>query len=556
MTEETDLSVLRWVEEAVGPRLLAYLLGCDLDSLQLVVSGDRQPTDKQIEIIKAFSGLRKGIPEELDEASHKELICLWLVQVGDDDRSVARSMHEHTGGIEEIPPGQDDLERALLGLAVDAYPAFLLPPDRIPMPPDEDISFRLSSLLHHHPQAVVFSYAALSDPVLQRVFAEENEHTGRTVMIYRNTGSGSTVQLSMMPDTLLRTAWRRLRDGDHSPSALAVEAIKELRLARDVLAGKDRTIIAKLAFAGVLLPTDSRLELRDGIVRPVTEADRRIVPESLKGQLSGTDASGNSTTINYDGDVILEYKIPYKVRVEQFSQTHPPWPKDMRPPAAFNRTATWLRFSLMLAVEREPRAQLVPTWRYFDEPLIQGSSLSWNDPRQGTGIMPTQLSDAELTAWGEWYERLSDARVDRIELALSRILRAIAERREPSDVLVDSVIAWESLFGSIEGELRFRITSSLAILLEGSYQARKDFRKRLSDIYRLRSKVVHGSGKLKESEYPRCQEALAVAIDAIRVLITERPDILELPDGAERSIALLLQDSSAPVTRTDGIPGE
>jgi len=170
--------------------------------------------------------------------------------------------------------------------------------------------------------------------------------------------------------------------------------------------------------------------------------------------------------------------------------------------------------------------------------------------------MPTQLSDAELTAWGEWYERLSDARVDRIELALSRILRAIAERREPSDVLVDSVIAWESLFGSIEGELRFRITSSLAILLEGSYQARKDFRKRLSDIYRLRSKVVHGSGKLKESEYPRCQEALAVAIDAIRVLITERPDILELPDGAERSIALLLQDSSAPVTRTDGIPGE
>jgi hypothetical protein len=452
-------------------------------------------------------------------------------------------MHEHTSGIEEMPPGEDELERALLGLVVDAFPALLLPPDRIPMPPDEDISFRLLSLLHNHPQAAAFSEAALSDPILQRVFAEGNENTGRTAMIYRNTGTGSGVQLSMLPDTLVRAAWRRLRDGDPSPGALADEVIKELRLTRDLLAGKRRTILAKLAFAGILLPSDSRLELRDGVVRPVTEADRRIVPDSLKGQLSGTDASGKSTTINYDGDVILEYKFPYKVRGKRFSQSHPPRPEDMSPPPGLDRTATWLRFSLMLAVEREPRAQLVPTWRYFDEPLSQGSALSWNDPRQGTGIMPTQLSDAEVTAWGEWYERLSSTNVGKIELALSRLLRAIAERREPSDVLIDSIIAWENLFGSKEGELRFRITSSLAVLLEGSYQARKDLKKKLADLYDLRSKVVHGSSNLKRSEYPKCQEALSIAIEAIRVLIRERPDILELPDGTERSTALLLQDS-------------
>jgi hypothetical protein len=153
-------------------------------------------------------------------------------------------MHEHAGQIEEVPSGQDDLETALLDVAVDAYPAFLLPPDSIAVP-TEDISFRLSSLIHHHPQAAVFSEAALRDPVIQRVFAEENEHTGRTAMIYRNTGTGSGAQLSMMPETLLRAAWRHLRDGNPSTGALAVEAIKELRLARDVLAGKRRTILAK-----------------------------------------------------------------------------------------------------------------------------------------------------------------------------------------------------------------------------------------------------------------------------------------------------------------------
>jgi Apea-like HEPN len=160
--------------------------------------------------------------------------------------------------------------------------------------------------------------------------------------------------------------------------------------------------------------------------------------------------------------------------------------------------------------------------------------------------MPTELTEAEVAAWGEWYERLNTAHLDRIELALTRILRAIAERLEPSDVLIDSVIAWESLFGTKDGEPTFRVTTCLALLLEQSFQARKDLRQRLSRIYNLRSKVVHGGGNLKENEYPLCQEALKVAIDAIRVLVTERTDILELPDGAARSSALLLNTSPAP----------
>lgn len=543
MTEQPDLSILEWVEDAIGPKLLAYLLGCDVDSLRSIVSGDRRPTDEQIAVIDALSRLRQAIPPELDEASHKQLIAAWLMQVGEDRKSVARSMHEHAGRVDELPSGRDDLENALVALTADAYPAFLLPPDTIPVPTREDISFRLTALTYNHPQATAFSEAALRDPVLKKVFAEENEHTGRTAMIYRNTGSGGGVQLSMMPEILLRAAWRHVRDGEPSPRALAVEAIKEQRLARDVLAGKRRAILAKIAFTGVLLPTNSRLELRDGVVRPVTEADRRLAPDSLKSQLSGTDASGHSTTINYDGDVLLEYKLPYKVRVMQSSQADAlaPWPEDMRPPDALSRTTTWLRFSLMLAVERESRVQLVQTWRYFDEPLTQGFAMSWYDPRQGTGIMPTQLTEAEMTAWGEWYERLSSPHLDRIELALTRILRAIAERREPSDVLIDSVIAWENLFGSREGEPTFRVAMCLAKLLEGSIQARKDLRKKLGDIYALRSKVVHGSANLKESEYARCQEALDIAINAIRVLVTERTDILELPDGATRSTALLLE---------------
>jgi hypothetical protein len=194
----------------------------------------------------------------------------------------------------------------------------------------------------------------------------------------------------------------------------------------------------------------------------------------------------------------------------------------------------------MLGVEREHRVQVVESWRCFDQPLSQGMSMSHRDPRQSTGLRPVQLTEAEVTTWGEWYQRLNNSHVDRIDLALTRILRAASERRELSDMLIDSVIAWENLFGTQEGEPTLRVPACLAVLLEESFQSRKVLRKRLLDIYRLRSKVVHGNDELKRDEHPMCYEALDIAIRAVRVLVADRTDALALPDGRLRSEALLL----------------
>jgi hypothetical protein len=105
-----------------------------------------------------------------------------------------------------------------------------------------------------------------------------------------------------------------------------------------------------------------------------------------------------------------------------------------------------------------------------------------------------------------------------------------------------------SKFGTKEGEPMFRVTTCLAVLLEDSPLARADLKKKLAAIYTLRSKVVHGSANLKESDYRRCQDALDVAIRAVRVLTTTRMDILGLADGAARSTALPLgtNASTAP----------
>jgi len=141
---------------------------------------------------------------------------------------------------------------------------------------------------------------------------------------------------------------------------------------------------------------------------------------------------------------------------------------------------------------------------------------------------------------GEWYQHLQAANVKKIELALSRVLKTVAERREPADVLIDSVIAWENIFGTQEGEPTFRVTACLAKLLKQTLAERRRLKAELGTIYKLRSDTVHGNRPLNEADHGLCYRALDVAIDAIRVLVDERSDLLALGDGSDRSLTLLL----------------
>jgi hypothetical protein len=174
--------------------------------------------------------------------------------------------------------------------------------------------------------------------------------------------------------------------------------------------------------------------------------------------------------------------------------------------------------------------------------LAEGIGISWSDPRWGRGLTPVQLTEAEVVAWGEWYRLLRASQAKKIEVAITRVLKALAERREPSDVLIDSVIAWENIFGTAEGEPTFRVTACLAKLLKDSLAERRTLRKELADIYRLRSAVVHGNRSLTNAEFSQCDRALDVAIDAIRTLVDKRSDLLAEGDGGFRSAAVLLAD--------------
>jgi hypothetical protein len=545
---EADRTDIGWIEEAIGPDLFSFILGCDKQILGQLRTRALAPSSGQESVLKEIVDFRAQSENMFSASPAGTVLGAALTQVGEAGISVARHLRASAGSEDPLPEATNALERLLVSIAADAYPVYLLPPDpdivQLSLP---DKTNRLVyPVVFGHPKSESFRQAVLEDEVFGKIFPKSENSADSWIQVYRNTGAGGGLQLATFPHLILGNAWRQVSSDRSTLVEFCRQVLEELRSIRDIFAGKGGKAKAKIALAGILLPADSSFEVGDALVREVTVAERTMVPGSLKGQVGGTDVDGAPIHVNYDGDVLLEYEFPYKVKFvtpAADSDVHiAEWPDDMYLPMEIEQTIVRLRFSLVMAVNRDYRVQLVPTWRRYEEALMTGWSFSWNDPRQGTSITPTRLAQTEVDEWRKWYELLSSKPAMRIELALTRILRAIAERREPSDVLIDSVIAWENLFGTKEGEPTFRVTTCLAKLLEQDGQARLKLKTRLGKIYALRSKVVHGSGVLKRDEYPLCTEALDVAIEAVRILIGTRTDILNLADGALRSAELLLRD--------------
>ena len=79
----------------------------------------------------------------------------------------------------------------------------------------------------------------------------------------------------------------------------------------------------------------------------------------------------------------------------------------------------------------------------------------------------------------------------------------------------------------------------MAKLLQPSGEARRQLRKRITEIYKLRSDVVHGREAAPQEVAQASLEAITLAADALRALITDKPDLIPMTSG-ERSLAILM----------------
>ena len=191
-----------------------------------------------------------------------------------------------------------------------------------------------------------------------------------------------------------------------------------------------------------------------------------------------------------------------------------------------NPSGRWQRLptAVALAKKSPPFATVGTMWEAGLSPLTPFNG--FDGPLEGTFIRDAgQWPDLDSIASeiGAWLDRLTGADVSRIEIGLRQLERCLAVRQSPTEKLIDSVIAWESWFGSAT-ETSFKVTASIAKLLEEPGSGRVALQKKLAKVYGQRSRMIHGGAS------PSYEEILEDSDFACQIAISVLAELLMSPD--------------------------
>src|SRR5713101_1410381 len=151
--------ILGEFEAAVGAHVLGYLFASE------------KPVDELLDeaepgVLATLANLYVSTEELPDAESRRTYLRAMLFRTDDDGATLARHLRLASGGRDEVAQADDSASRALIAIAVDAYPAFLLPPNPL-LPPEippfmrEPVEVMIGVL--RHPQTGAYAHAVRDD---------------------------------------------------------------------------------------------------------------------------------------------------------------------------------------------------------------------------------------------------------------------------------------------------------------------------------------------------------------------------------------------------------
>lgn len=462
----------------------------------------------------------------------------------DDEAGTSRAvaLRIAAGGTVPSVSSSDTIEGLLETLARDLYPLLLIEPPDTGFRRVGGRSLDRLSLLRHqlfwHPCAERFEKAVLASPLLVRLFPSESPSSGgRCGTLWTNLGRGGTIQSSGFADGLLADAYvSMLLDNAHDHSRFVSSALSQLQGAYKLAAGEPLQVRTLLGFVGVNLERGS-LDTPWGSLRRPTESERLLYED-----LPVADGS----------ELVLATQVPMKIKIGPFDAEGGGWPAE--PPDflihhELEQRAEVLALTLMLALDSDPPIGVRRTWTLHECPMVQsGPALSWFS--QVGPLAAHSIRGEERRRIRRWAKIVSELDTSSLDVAIKRALSALANRLDPADRLIDSVVALESMFGHGSGELSFRVSAAAAYLLYSDASERMQAQAHIVKIYGMRSRLVHGGQPPKSSDLVSSANAASkYAVDCLRMLFRRYP---ELVGNNKRGTKLILGQSRVGPERLGG----
>lgn len=515
----------------MGHKVIQFILNLEEEEAIEVSEGRYELDSEREEILNSFIAICRQLRmQNIDQGDVDFSVFHTLPQIIQDDKHIFNVWREKLGGEIIEPDIEDPLVRSACKIALEIFPLFL-----IKLPANShfftNIFSHLSSLTYRLSSRQILIDAIMNDVSMSKLFTEVGENDMDTHCQYlASSGRGGVIQLAVFLNTLVANAFELMKlRGEISPQALLLAVNETVKMLRDIGEGNKIAVPAFVGFHNVGFDDFTELDIESGKLRAYNDEILSLLPNEARPSILGGD--------NKALGLLLEYKYPYKVKLGQ-QDDQARWPTELHQARKqLDKAKENLSFTLALAIDRSPPIGITQAWTLVFDPLCQGTSMSWS--HRARSPMPHHLLEQrEREAVIYWSKLVNDSDDENIRLAIRRILSSINERMNPIDGFIDSIIAWENLFGG-NAELSYRISVSVAKLLAKSQEDRLELQGKIVKYYTERSKIVHG---VKEVSYEiatqKRDECLKIALDVVKKLYEEHNDLLTDTDRSKK-LALL-----------------
>ncbi len=526
----TQISIPLFVKN-MGHRIVSYILNLSEEDAENVLNNNIEISDERTQILQQFIDICKHFRMQgIDQPDVDFLVFHSLPGIFLEGQHIFNIWHEQMGGKVEIQSSDDPIVEIINKIVSKLYPLFLIKMIGTPNFFNKMHNHILSSI-YSLPEYRLLCSALKKDPVFLSIFDKVGDNEINTTGSYMaSSGNGGTMQLATFPSTLVVNSFELMRmRGEFSLESFANATEYTVSTIRQCIKGDVVNVPVFLGFNNISVDKVGEIKTEWGILRPITEGISELTPNNT----STTNIDGKTYNLGF----VLESTYPYKVNFGEAIKKAK-FPKELNEATVqLNKITENLSLSFSLACERVPAVGMSSAWTVKFNPLSHGTSISWNSVQNSPARFHILENGKELDELLKWSDLLKNVEDSKIRIALRRILSAINQRNDPIDGFIDTVIAWENLFGG-NAELKFRISVSIAKLLGNNEAEKLELQKMVSEYYDTRSKLVHGVKEITPEQAIEYRDnALDIALKAIRKLYLER---VELIQDANRAKVLAL----------------
>ena len=516
----TEVNVPLFVKN-MGHRIISYILNISEEDAENILNANPKLTQDKANILLQFIDIcRRLRMQGIDQGDVDFSVFHSLPNIFVDGKHIFNHWHEQMGGKVEVYRSDDSIVRIINNVASKLYPLFLI---KITGKPAyfNKMHNNISSTIYSLPEYKELCTELMKDKVISSVFDKVGENEIETFGSYMaSTGHGGSIQLATLPATLVVNSFELMRmRGAFSLEAFADAAEYTVDTIRCCMAGDIVNVPVFLGFNNISLDDIGEIETDWGVLRPVAEGISELTPNNS----STTSINGKQYNLGF----VLESTYPYKVNFGD-TEKREKWPKELDDARnKLSEITENVSLCFSLACHRTPPVGISSAWTMIFDPISQGTSLSWNSEPRSPVSFHILNQNEEREELVNWCSKVKDVEDTKIRLAIRRILSAINQRRDPIDGFIDTIIAWENLFGG-NAELSFRVSVSIAKLLGDTAEQKKELQKFVNDHYNIRSKLVHGVKEMTQEQAIECRDkCLDIALKAIRKLYLERVELIE-----------------------------